>query len=118
MNDDLNVPGAMPALHRAVKAGHAALDADQTALAAQNALELRAMLDVLGLDPLDPAWSDATAADTTEDSLSDLAKALLELRAQAKAAKDWERADEIRNLFAAAKLKVIDTPEGATFTQA
>lgn len=118
MNDDLNVPGAMPALHRAVKAGHAALDADQTAVAAQNALELRAMLDVLGLDPLDPAWGDATAADTTEDSLSDLAKALLELRAQAKAAKDWERADEIRNLFAAAKLKVIDTPEGATFTQA
>ena len=128
LNEDLNVPGALPALHRAVKEGKAALNSGDALGAAQHALQLRAMLDVFGLDPLDPAWSetkagtgDASSGDpagtvTAEagdhQALVTLIQNLLEQRSAAKAAKDWGRADEIRDLLAASGLPVTDTPNG------
>lgn len=128
LNEDLNVPGALPALHRAVKEGKAALNSGDALGAAQRALQLRAMLDVFGLDPLDPAWSetkagtgDASSGDPAgtatpeagdHQALVTLIQNLLEQRSAAKAAKDWGRADEIRDLLAASGLPVTDTPNG------
>ena len=128
LNEDLNVPGALPALHRAVKEGKAALNSGDALGAAQHALQLRAMLDVFGLDPLDPAWSetkagtgDASSGDPAgtatpeagdHQALVTLIQNLLEQRSAAKAAKDWGRADEIRDLLAASGLPVTDTPNG------
>lgn len=118
MNDDLNVPGALPALHRAVKAGNTALASGDKAAATAQALQLRAMLDVLGLDPKDPGWGSEGAsledseAGADEDSLKGLIKGLLEVRTAAKAEKDWGRADGIRNLLESCGLPVTDTPEG------
>ena len=128
LNEDLNVPGALPALHRAVKEGKAALNSGDALGAAQHALQLRAVLDVFGLDPLDPAWSetkvgtgDASSGDPAgtatpeagdHQALVTLIQNLLEQRSAAKAAKDWGRADEIRDLLAASGLPVTDTPNG------
>lgn len=122
LNDDLNVPGALPALHRAVKTGNSALTSGDTAAAAAQALQLRAMLDVLGLDPLDPAWgvgnsvANTARVSSAETALDTLAGALLARRAAAKQAKDWDCADEIRDLLQASGLKITDTPKGATFS--
>lgn len=125
MNNDLNVPGALPAIHRAVKAGKTALASGDASEAGAQALQLRAMLDVLGLDPLDPAWEEnAGVARNVETSSGDdngsadqtrqnLVGALLKIRAEAKAAKDWVKADDIRDLLQSCGLKVIDTPQGA-----
>lgn len=124
MDDDLNVPGAMPALHRMVKEGHAALAAGKVAEAQNSAVTLRAMLDVLGLDPQDPAWAGnvsgtVNATDRTietengtEQSLQALVNALLQQRAAAKASKDWGQADAIRALLEANVAPVVDTPAG------
>lgn len=124
LDDDLNVPGALPALHRTLKTGKAALASGDTAGAQQAARQLRAMLDVFGLDPDDPAWATPATAtetpgaapDTTEapnETLEALVTALLQQRADAKAQRDWDRADAIRDLLQAHVAPVVDTPAGA-----
>ncbi|EEJ52888.1 Cysteine--tRNA ligase [Mobiluncus mulieris] len=126
LDDDLNVPGALPALHRAVKTGHSALASGDIAAAAAQALQLRAMLDVLGLDPADSAWgaSDSGASagagsknrkDPSADCLKSLVAALLEQRGAAKQSRDWARADALRDLLEASGLQITDTPTGATY---
>lgn len=124
LDDDLNVPGALPALHRTLKAGKTALASGDTSAAQQAARQLRAMLDVFGLDPDDPAWATpapatqaaSTAPDATEapnETLEALVTALLQQRADAKAQRDWDRADAIRDLLQAHVAPVVDTPAGA-----
>ncbi|WP_308535775.1 cysteine--tRNA ligase [uncultured Mobiluncus sp.] len=124
LDDDLNVPGALPALHRTLKSGKTALASGDTPAAQQAALQLRAMLDVFGLDPADPAWATpapatqaaSAAPDTTEapnETLEALVTALLQQRADAKAQRDWDRADAIRDLLQTHVAPVVDTPAGA-----
>lgn len=123
LDDDLNVPGALPALHRTLKTGKAALNSGDTTGAQQEALQLRAMLDVFGLDPHDPAWVASVSAaetpgtapnptDTPNDSLTALVTALLQQRGEAKAQRDWGRADAIRDLLQTHVAPVVDTPAG------
>jgi len=74
---------------------------------------VRAMLDVLGLDPADPHW--ATGAGGSEQlthALDVLVRALLEERQAARAAKDFATADALRDRIAAAGIEIEDTPEG------
>jgi cysteinyl-tRNA synthetase len=72
------------------------------------------MLDVLGLDPADPAWGRRGGRD--DDRLTEVVDALvaglLEERAQARADKDWARADALRDRIKAAGIEVEDTPTG------
>ncbi|MDY6077320.1 cysteine--tRNA ligase [Mobiluncus sp.] len=124
LDDDLNVPGALPALHRTLKSGKTALASGDTPAAQQAARQLRAMLDVFGLDPADPAWATpapatpaaSAAPDTAQapnETLEALVTALLQQRADAKAQRDWDRADAIRDLLQAHVAPVVDTPAGA-----
>ena len=72
------------------------------------------MLDVLGLDPQDPAW--AGAASTKDERLTSavdvLVAGLLEQRAEARANKDFAAADAIRDRIKAAGIEIEDTPTG------
>jgi cysteinyl-tRNA synthetase len=72
------------------------------------------MLDVLGLDPADPAWPSAGGSDDNRLSaaVDSLVARLLEERAEARAAQDWASADAIRDHIAAAGIDVEDTPDG------
>ena len=70
------------------------------------------MLDVLGLDPLDPHWASDELAPGTRRALDVLVGAELERRQQARAARDFPTADEVRDRLAAAGLDVTDTPDG------
>ena len=65
MDDDLGVSGALAVIHEAVRAGNTALDDGDDEDAATIARVVIAMTDVLGVNPLDPAWSagDGGAAD-------------------------------------------------------
>src|SRR3712207_6271941 len=57
MDDDLGTPAAVAAVHEAVRQGNTALaDGDDPAVAGALG-SVRAMLGVLGLDPLDPQWA-------------------------------------------------------------
>ena len=75
------------------------------------------MLDVLGLDPRDPGWPTAGGSDARlTEAVDVLVQGLLTQRADARAAKDWARADQIRDQIKAAGIEVEDTPAGPVWT--
>ena len=103
-------------MHDAVREGNAALAAGNDDDAVRGSLgEVLAMLDVLGLDPLDPHWSGGHADDlrSTVDALVALA---LEQRSAARDRKDWVAADAVRDQLKQAGVVVEDTPHGPRWT--
>ena len=70
------------------------------------------MLDVLGLNPADPAWGRRDNDAKLTDAIDVLVSGLLAQRAQAREAKDWARADAIRDQIKAAGIDIEDTPDG------
>jgi cysteinyl-tRNA synthetase len=117
MDDDLGVSGALAVVHEAVRAGNTALDDGDTEDAADAARVVVAMTDVLGVNPLDPAWGhgDGGAAEALE-ALDALVRERVAARAAARAARDYEAADAIRDQLTAAGVAVEDTPAGARWS--
>ncbi|MDD7385205.1 MAG: cysteine--tRNA ligase [Actinomycetaceae bacterium] len=112
MDDDLNVAGALATVYEELSAGNTALaesDASRTRLAQKR---VRAMLDVLGLDPLARPWrDDQTVEADTQNALSTVVDALLERRAQAREEKNWDVADGIRSTLTQAGIVVEDSAQ-------
>ena len=118
LDDDLNTPAAFAVIHAHLRIGNTALanpkaDAElRTELVA-----VRAMLDVLGLDPLDPHWA---ATDQTTDAahqaLATLIAQELAARQAARQAKDWASADQIRDRLTAAGIVIEDAKDGARWS--
>jgi cysteinyl-tRNA synthetase len=118
MNDDLNVPQALAAVHEAVRAGNTALDAKDKDAADRALHQVIAMTDVLYINPLDPQWSSGAGDGVEHQALDALVRAQLEERRSAREAKDWARADAIRDTLAAAGITVADSADGATWSVA
>jgi cysteinyl-tRNA synthetase len=110
LDDDLGVPQALAVVHQAVTDGNNALAAGDRAGATKHLAEVRAMLGVLGLDPLAAPWS-AGGGDlrAVVDALAGVA---LEQRQAARERKDYATADAIRDRLLAAGILVEDTPGG------
>lgn len=120
MNDDLNVAGALAVIHEHMKAGNTAIDEGDKALVRREQVLVRSMLDVLGLDPASDQWRGGLGAGGAEGSaeheaLDALVRALIEERAQARADKDWARADALRDRLTQAGIAVADGREGASW---
>ncbi len=117
MDDDLAVPAALAAMQAVVREGNSAL-ADGNLSAARGAAgSVRAMLGVLGLDPLAAPWRDATSDDAPlRDVVDSLVRAALDQRQEARARKDFAAADEVRDRLAAAGIAIEDTPQGPRWT--
>ncbi|WP_404289252.1 cysteine--tRNA ligase [Glutamicibacter arilaitensis] len=114
MDDDLNVPMALAALHEAVRRGNAALDANEEQRAVESLGQVLAMTQVLGLDDARSTESGQGRAET--EALDTLIQAQLAERTQARAAKDWARSDAIRDALASAGITVVDSADGARWT--
>ncbi len=113
LDDDLGVPKALAEIHATVTLGNTALESGDLTAAVEYAGSVRAMLDILGVDPLDPHWAGDSGSDAAAlGALGVLVDAELERRATAKATKDWTAADEIRTRLAKAGVDVTDTPNG------
>ena len=112
LDDDLGTPAAVAAVHDVVREGNKLLGGDDAAALRGTVASVRAMLDVLGVDPYDPAWptTDGDAALTAV--VDSLVQGMLDERAQARADKDWARADTIRDRLKAAGVDIEDTPDG------
>ena len=133
MNDDVNVSGATAAIFTAIRSGNTLLsqladraDSETAKAEVREALlAVRAMLDTLGLDPLaEPgvaAGAAGGAADGTAESpehaaLEALIAEQLNARAEARKAKDFAKADQIRDALTEAGIAIEDGPQGSTWS--
>nr|WP_306237867.1 MULTISPECIES: cysteine--tRNA ligase [unclassified Ornithinimicrobium] len=116
LDDDVNVPEALAALFGAVREGNRALEqasgADRGALR-HTVLQVLAMTDVLGINPLDPSWGSGGTAGSTEAVLDALVQERLDARAAARAERDFAAADAIRDQLTSLGIVIEDTPTGA-----
>ena len=112
MDDDLAVPSALAAVHACVRDGNQALaNGDRTAVRTLLG-QLRAMLGVLGLDPLAAPWAGAESGSRLRGVVDNLVRLSLGQRDAARARKDWAAADTIRDSLENTGIMVEDTPEG------
>jgi cysteinyl-tRNA synthetase len=118
MDDDLRVPRALAVVHDQVRAGNAALAASDDTLAQELASSVRAMLAVLGLDPWAAPWAERHQDRRLVEATGRLLDGLLAERAQARAERDFARADEIRNRLATAGFAIEDTKDGPVWSVA
>ncbi|MCI1935206.1 MAG: cysteine--tRNA ligase [Bifidobacteriaceae bacterium] len=131
MNDDINVSNALAAVFSTIRRGnttisnysdgnsqHAAADSnEQRQTIASTLLQVRAMLDVMGLDPLNPHWSTGSSIEDSaaEQALDALVSSQLSARTQARQEKDFATADAIRASLSAAGIEIEDGAEGTTW---
>lgn len=109
MDDDLNTSDAFAAIFNLVRESNSLL---QNSRLSQEALsELKScfgeLLEVLGLDP----WED------TKEEIPPEILAKAEQRVEAKKAKDWAKADALRDEINAAGWKIEDTAEGVKLSK-
>lgn len=114
MDDDLNIPQALAVLHEHVRSGNSALSDSRADLVEREGNAVRAMTDVLGLTPL--MFDENTGSGAEHAALDSLIQTLLVQRAEARAVKDWARADNIRDELAAAGITVKDSDGGSTWS--
>ncbi len=112
MDDDLSVPAALAAVHACVRDGNQALTAGDRPGVRQSLRQARAMLGVLGLDPLDPLWAGAGSDSRLRAVVDDLVRLTLRQRDAARARKDYAAADAIRDGLDKIGVVVEDTAEG------
>ncbi|WP_130177712.1 cysteine--tRNA ligase [Cryobacterium sp. SO1] len=112
MDDDLAVPQALGVLHDTVRAGNAALDAEDLHAAAAARGQVLAMSEVLGINPLSPGWAVATD-EPAMVALTALVERLLDDRETARQSRDYAAADRIRDELVVAGITIEDTPSGA-----
>src|SRR6516165_3646611 len=118
MDEDLAVPAALAAVHACVRDGNQALAASDKTGARASLIQLRAMLDVLGLDPLAPHWSGASvgasagSGERLRQVVGSLVRLTLDQRDAARARRDYATADAIRDGLEDIGVVVEDTPQG------
>jgi cysteinyl-tRNA synthetase len=113
MDDDFNTPDALAVMQGVARELNSAAAAGRIAAAADYAVVLRAMGQVLGL--LQQPAGDYLKRGTGSASLSDAQiEHLLQTRRAARAAKDFRESDRIRDLLAAHGILLEDKAGGAT----
>ena len=113
MDDDVNIPRALAVLHEQTRAGNAALAAGEDASEAANAV--MAMAEVLGLAQL-MSFNAEGISGAEHEALDALIQAVLAERADARAQKDWAKADAMRDLLASAGVQVKDGANGSSWS--
>ncbi|MDE5843583.1 MAG: cysteine--tRNA ligase [Muribaculaceae bacterium] len=111
MDDDLNTPMVIAHLFEAGKYINQATDG-LIHLSAEDIDRLKDLFNTFLVDILGIRVADATAGDTHTEAYSGAVDLLMEIRANAKAAKDWTTSDLIRDRLAALGFDVKDTKNG------
>ncbi len=114
MNDDFNSPILIAKLFEAVKFINTAKEGNATITAEDHAILQQTLHDfvfeVLGLQDTNAATED------TSELLSGTVKLLIQLRAEARANKDFATGDKIRDELLAMGIQLKDGREGTTFS--
>jgi cysteinyl-tRNA synthetase len=119
MDDDLAVPAALAAVHACLRDGNQALSVSDEAGVRTSLIQLRAMLGVLGLDPLSPHWSGTGnlgpglgSAERLRKAFDALVKLTLDQRDAARARRDYATGDAIRDGLEDIGVVVEDRADG------
>lgn len=113
LNDDFNSPILIANLFEAVRIVNSAYDGKEK-LTVENITQLKNLfntfvIEILGLVPeVDP--------NAGGQVVEGLMKLILEIRANARANKDWATSDKIRDELAGINISVKDTKDGATWS--
>jgi cysteinyl-tRNA synthetase len=89
LDDDLNTPAALAALHALAGKVHAEADEHRRAEIASSLRHAGSLLGLIQQDPV--AWAHSGVSEVAR------VEALIEERAEARASRDWARADELRD---------------------
>src|SRR5690606_25852282 len=116
MDDDLGVPEALAVIFERVRQGNTMLASGVSGELRTNLASVRRMLGVLGLDPLGEPWAGMGEAvfgpERLRAAVDTLVSTLLKHRDEARARRDFETADTIRDQLSSAGIVVEDTPAG------
>ncbi|MEO6958025.1 MAG: DALR domain-containing protein, partial [Antricoccus sp.] len=113
LNDDVGVSAALAVIYDTIRDANSILA--EGAPTPQALAQVRAMLDVFGLDPLDPHWSTMTGSDHTP-VIDALVTLTLTHRQDARDRKDYAAADAIRDELKTAGIAIEDGPHGPTWS--
>ena len=102
LDDDLNLPAALAVLHETVREGNSALDEERLRDAHRYRCEVWAMIQLLGLAP------ETEESGAAQRALDVLIGDMIEQRQQARAERNFELADSIRNRLAQAGVVLED----------
>ena len=114
MDDDFNTPGALAVLFEIAREVNK-LKTEDMAKANGLAVRLKELAGVLGLLYQDPEAF--LQGDANNDEVAEI-EALIKQRNEAKAAKNWAVADQVRDKLKAMNIVLEDTPNGTTWRKA
>jgi cysteinyl-tRNA synthetase len=114
MNDDLATPQVISNLFEACTVINKLIDHKAT-ICADCLKELKETMHLFAEDILGLKAEKSGSNDSREEAFGKVVDMVLDLRAKAKANKDWATSDQIRDALAAAGFEVKDTKDGATW---
>ena len=114
MNDDLATPQVISHLFEACTTINKLVDHKGT-ICADCLQELKDTMHLFAFDILGLKAEKSGSNDAREEAFGKVMDMVLELRAKAKADKDWATSDKIRDELAAAGFEVKDTKDGVTW---
>ena len=114
MNDDLATPQVISHLFEACTVVNKLIDHKGT-ICADCLKELSETMRLFAFDILGLKAEKGNSSDAREEAFGKVVDMVLELRAKAKADKDWATSDKIRDELAAAGFEVKDTKDGVTW---
>ena len=114
MNDDLATPQVISHLFEACTVVNKLVDHKATITPA-DLEELSQTMHLFAFDLLGLKEERGNSSDAREEAYGKVVDMVLDLRAKAKAAKDWATSDRIRDDLAAAGFEVKDTKDGVTW---
>ena len=113
MDDDLRIPSALAVIHDAVRAGNQAADSEKNDAFRGAASEVRAMMAILGMDPLDPRWATGSSDDSV---VASMVTKILAARQEAKNERRFDVADALRDALDSAGIDIHDGPNESTWS--
>lgn len=114
MNDDLMTPAVISNLFEACHLVNTIVD-HKAQISADDLLELTDTMKLFAFDILGLQNERGANNDAREEAYGKVVDMVLDLRAKAKAEKNWAVSDQIRDSLAAAGFQVKDTKDGVTW---
>jgi cysteinyl-tRNA synthetase len=114
MNNDFGVPNAIAVIHEVVREGNTNIASGDLDAVQGQLTSVVSMLDVLGMNPLDPHWKVESGND--QAIIGELVQVAIAQRKEARERKDYAAADAIRTDLERIGIVLEDTKDGVRWS--